>query len=409
LEAAASSIDVKKRTITCEGVQCDEECTLTGFEVPYDRLVVAVGAKINTYGIPGVEENCLFLKQINDARQIRRKIVNLFERANFPNTPENVIRKLLTFAVIGAGPTGVEFAAELRDFIEEDGPKYYPQLLKYVQVKVIEATPVILRPFDEKLREAAVDALTRKVSKKDPAIASLFPEELTELVINRKVEAVTEDYIKMDGGTEIPYGLAVWAGGIGPLDITVDIIEAIGGRQDMAQKVARGKIAVDPWMRAIDGDGRIFALGDCVCTQGQCLPSTAQVAAQEGEFLAHVLSTGNMTTTYSEGIMLPPTRDPTKAKLLDKVTAVATKNNEYVAPFQFLDMGIMAYTGGLSALAQVQVTPDENSRVKANGKLGFGIWQGVYLMKQASPRNRVLVLLDWVKTRLFGRDITTMD
>ena len=137
--------------------------------------------------------------------------------------------------MIGAGPTGVEFAAELRDFIEQDGPRYYPHLLKYVKVKVIEATPVILRPFDVSLREAAVEALTHQVMTRDPAIASLFPKELTELVINKKVEEVTADTIRLADGTDIPFGLAVWAGGIGPLPITLNVIDAIGGRQFEAQ------------------------------------------------------------------------------------------------------------------------------------------------------------------------------
>jgi NADH dehydrogenase FAD-containing subunit len=60
-------------------------------------------------------------------------------------------------------------------------------------------------------------------------------------------------------------------------------------------------------------------------------------------------------------------------------------------------------------LAQVQLTPEEKTRVKAKGQLGFGLWRSVYLMKQASMRNRVLVFFDWMKTRLFGRDITSIE
>jgi NADH dehydrogenase FAD-containing subunit len=267
LEAAAESVDPETKTVTCYGISCDEFCEIKEFTVEYDRLVVAVGARVNTFGIPGVEEHCSFLKQIDDARQIRRKIVNLFEQANYPGQSEKQIQKLLTFAVIGAGPTGVEFAGELRDFIEEDGPKYYPHLLKHVRIKIIEATPVVLRPFDKTLQEAAIDALTRPAAQKRPDVAQLFPREFTELYLDRKVEEVTENVIRLADGTDIPYGLAVWAGGIGPLPITLDIINAIGGLQKKAQRVARGKIAVDPWLRAVDGEGRIFAIGDCVCTQ----------------------------------------------------------------------------------------------------------------------------------------------
>jgi NADH dehydrogenase FAD-containing subunit len=236
---------------------------------------------------------------------------------------------------------------------------------------------------------------------------NLLPEDLTELIVNKRVKQITEDRINLDDGNSIPYGLAVWAGGIGPLPITLSIIDAIGGRQLDAQKVARGKIAVDPWLRAINGNGRIFALGDCTCTQGACLPTTAQVAAQEGEFLAHMLNNANLTAEFfEESLLLPPRKDPSKAQLCDSIASLTTKSNEYVAPFQFLDMGILAYTGQSSALAQVQA---DQTRIKAKGSVGFGLWRSVYFMKQASMRNRFLVGIDWTKARIFGRDITLID
>jgi NADH dehydrogenase FAD-containing subunit len=232
----------------------------------------------------------------------------------------------------------------------------------------------------------------------------LLPEDLTELIINKKVERITEDRINLNDGTSIPYGLAVWAGGIGPLPITLSIINAIGGRQLDAQKVARGKIAVDPWLRAINGNGRIFSLGDCTCTQGACLPTTAQVAAQSGEFLAHMMNTANLTAELEQDILLLPPRFLGKAQQLgDTIASLATKSNKYMAPFQLLDMGILAYTGHSSALAQVQA--DQN-RIKAHGSVGFGLWRSVYFMKQASMRNRFLVGIDWTKAKVFGRDIT---
>lgn len=324
--------------VTCNGIQCNEFCEQREFTVAYDRLVVAVGARTNTFGIPGVEEFCSFLKQIDDARTIRKKLVNLFEQANYPGQSPEKIKELLTFAVIGAGPTGVEFVGELRDFVEQDGPKYYPHLLPYVSIKLIEATPIVLRPFTKDLQEAAIESLTRP---------SKDNEDLVELILDQRVNEVTENTVKLGDGRAIPYRLAVWAGGIGPLPITLETIEAMGGKQKEAQKVARGKIVVDPWLRAIEGEGRIFGIGDCVCTQDNCLPATAQVAAQQGEFLAHVLSVGKNLNAMKdkEGLMLPPRLDKARVKPMDRVMQLATGDSDYIAPFQFWDMGILAYTG----------------------------------------------------------------
>ena len=176
---------------------------------------MTVGAQTNTFGIPGVREHCCFLKQIEDARRIRTAIVNCFERANLPSLSEEEKKNTLTFAVIGAGPTGVEFASELRDFIEQDGPKYYPDLLKFVRIKVIEASPTVLAPFDKSLQEEAIKQLTRVAQPKDPSILALLPEQfqLTELLLNSGVAEVKEDLIALNDGTELPYGLAVWAAG----------------------------------------------------------------------------------------------------------------------------------------------------------------------------------------------------
>merc|ERR1711920_427664 len=112
-----------------------------------------------------------------------------------------------------------------------------------------------------------------------------------------------------------------------------------------------------------------------------------------------------------EGILLPPKKDlkDRKESLSEIISGFAINDREIAAPFQFLNLGILAYTGGGSALAQLQVAPGEKGSVKGKGKIGFGLWRSVYLSKQVSWRNRCLVSLDWVKTQIFGRDITTFD
>ena len=117
MEATATSIDPKACTVTCESVVCDgNSCEIEDFTINYDRLVVTIGAQTNTFGIPGVREHCCFLKQVEDARRIRSAIVNCFERANLPGMTDEARINNLTFAVIGAGPTGIEFAGKTDKF-----------------------------------------------------------------------------------------------------------------------------------------------------------------------------------------------------------------------------------------------------------------------------------------------------
>lgn len=412
LEATATEIDPKTNTITCESVVCEgTSCKISDFTVDYDKLIVTVGAQTNTFGIPGVREHCAFLKQVEDARRIRTSIVNLFERANIPGLSDDERKAILTFAVIGAGPTGIEFASELRDFVEQDGPKYYPNLLKFVRIKVIEASSTVLAPFDKSLQQEAIRQLTSAPKFRDPTVANLLPEQfkLTELLLDSGVKEVTDETIKLSDGSEIKYGLAVWAAGNGPLPITLQLIDALGGEggeQKNAQEIARGRLAIDPWLRVIGGEGKILAYGDCSCIVDGQLPATAQVASQQGEFLAKLLSRGyNMSPGVEDGILIPPKPTASDRTLSESIAAFATQNDEFAAPFQFLNLGILAYTGGGSALAQLQVAPN-GEPVKGTGKVGFGLWRSVYLTKQVSLRNRVLVLVDWLKAQAFGRDIT---
>jgi NADH:quinone reductase (non-electrogenic) len=103
--------------------QKDCRGNLTQFYLPYDKLVISVGSSVNTPGVPGVEY-CHSLKTIADARGIRNHIMDNFEKACLPTTTEEDRKRLLSFVVAGGGPTGVEFASELCDMIEEDLTPY---------------------------------------------------------------------------------------------------------------------------------------------------------------------------------------------------------------------------------------------------------------------------------------------
>jgi NADH dehydrogenase FAD-containing subunit len=417
LEAAATEVDPKTNTLSCVSIVCEgNSCETEEFEINYDRLVFSVGAQTTTFGTPGVEEYCNYLKQVGDAQQIKNAIVNCFESAGLPDLTEEEKIKELSFVIIGAGPTGIEFAAELLDFIEENGARFYKELLPYVRIKIVEAAPSILRPFEDGMKEEAIRKLTRKIELE--GVPTLQP---LEILTNKLVSEVSGNYVYFKDGEKIPYGMSLWAAGIGQLPITSHLLDTLGEtEQKDAQEFARGRLAVDPWLRVIGGDGKIFALGDCSCvSSAPMLPATAQVAAQQGEFLGEFLSKDYCFDAMDDKLLPPLGMNADQSKTLaDKIASFAMGDDEIAPPFQYLDLGILAYTGSGSALAQVQIAPGggmpgatENwdpVRLQIKGKLGFGLWRSIYLLKMTSPKNAVLVALDWIKVKLFGRDISIL-
>lgn len=382
LEATATAVHPERKSITCEAVTCDgAQCSINEFEVEYDTLVMGVGASVNTFGIKGVRDHCFFLKQIEHAAALRTAIGNTFERANLPGMSEEERIKTLTFVVVGAGPTGIEFTAELRDFIEEDLPKYYPGLLKYVRIRVLEASDRVLMQFKESLQEKAVADVTAPAS-----VPGLAPD-YCQVLLQSAVKEVTADDITLNDGTVLPYGIAVWAAGIGPLPVTLDLVKKLPECAENQQ--ARGRLTTDRWLRVAGADGTVLALGDCAFVKDAPLPATAQVAAQQGSYLGRLLSRG-----YDFSEMVPRKADHPQS----------SPRSGLARPFQFLNLGILAYTGGSNALAQVQL--DDKKVTDQSGAVGWLAWRSVYLAKQVSLKNQVSVLFDWAKTSLFGRDLT---
>ena len=112
-----------------------------------------LGSETNTFGVPGVEGNefVFFLKQLKQARSIRNRLIDCFERASSPGASAEDIQRLLTFVVVGGGPTSVEFTAELHDFLKEDVSRLYPELHSLCKVYIVEASGHILGAFNQSL------------------------------------------------------------------------------------------------------------------------------------------------------------------------------------------------------------------------------------------------------------------
>ncbi|KAI4338704.1 hypothetical protein MLD38_023729 [Melastoma candidum] len=136
-EADCLKIDAANNKVFCRS---NLEENLAGdpeFSLEYDYLVVAVGAQVNTFNTPGVLENCHFLKEVEDAQKIRRSVIDRFEKSVLPGLTEEERKKNLHFVIVGGGPTGVEFAAELHDFIQEDIVRIYPMLKEFIRISLV--------------------------------------------------------------------------------------------------------------------------------------------------------------------------------------------------------------------------------------------------------------------------------
>ena len=323
-------------------IHCKDSDTENEYNLQYDILIIAVGEVTRTFNIPGVKEYTYFLKEVNDARKIRIKVIDCFENASLPSLSTEQKKKYLHFFVCGGGPTGVEFAAELNDFIEEDVKKKYPDLTPLIELVLIEAGKKILSSFDEKL-----SSYTTKI----------FRRQNIKIKTASHIKEVTKEFIIMDDGTKYEYGLLVWATGNAPnpLVSSLDI-----------PKSSRGKILVDSYFR-VKGYHNVYALGDCSEHDAVPFPVTAQVAQQEGKYLA---------------------------KSFNK-----SAKGKTVKPFSFRNFGMLAYIGSRKALAD---TP----QYKSSGFMTFLFWRSAYLTKLVSLKNKILVLFDWTKNVLFGRDVS---
>ncbi len=126
-EAEATKVDYEKRVVyVSDDSEIKGEACAT--EVPFDHLVVGVGAENATFGIPGVREHSCFLKEVGDAQKIRKRIMDCVETAQFKDQSDEERKRLLSMVVVGGGPTGVEFAGELQDFFEQDLKKWVPDI-----------------------------------------------------------------------------------------------------------------------------------------------------------------------------------------------------------------------------------------------------------------------------------------
>ena len=337
VQASAERVDLAARRVSCRAAVGEDR-----FEVPYDLLVIGVGTGVADYGVEGVFEHALTLKSIDDARAIRKAVLDRIAEAEVPDLPPAELSRRLTFVVCGGGPTGVEVAAEISDLIDRELAHGEPALAAAARVVLVEALDRLLTGFDEALAGYAREHFLR---------------EGIDVRLGAEVASIGPRVVRLAGGREISCGLVIWAGGNAPLPL----VERLGVPTD-----SHGRLLTDRALR-LSGHPEVFALGDCAVPADLPLPATAQVAQQQGKHLAKQLE------------RLRGGREP--------------------EPFDFRSAGMLAYVGGGRALADLP-------HVRWTGRAAWLLWRSVYLTKLVSTANKVKVLFDWAKNRWFGRDVS---
>ena len=306
-----------------------------GRAITYDILVLATGA---THGYFGREEWAVHapgLKSVPDATSIRSRILDAFEKAE--STEDNVVqRKLLTFLICGAGPTGVEMAgaiAELaRNGVAKDFRNFDPASAR---ILLVQAGPRVLPQFDERLSAFAHTSL----------------EALgVEVHVGSRVELIDEAGVVVNG-EQVEVGTVLWAAGV----VASPAAAWLGAEADRA---GRMKVGLD---LSVPGFPDVFAIGDTALSlawDGQPVPGLAPAASQGGAYVASVLR------ARFQGRKPPP-------------------------PFRYRHKGSLATIGRKSAVADF-------GRVKVTGAAAWWLWGAVHVFFLIGVRNRLSVMLGWI-------------
>ena len=325
------------RTLLAEAAGVDPErkrLLLRDGELEYDYLVLATGAKYSYFGRDDWEALAPPLKSLEDALEIRRRILLAFEKAE--REPDKARREaLLSFVVVGGGPTGVELAGAIaeiaREVMRDDFRSIDPRDSRVI---LIEAGPRILSAFSEELSRKAEESLKR--------IGCW-------VWTNTKLVAVAPDHVELDGGRRIAAFTTLWAAGVRA--------SALGA--SVSQRLDRaGRVEVTPFLHVAERP-EIYVIGDlahCVGADGKPLPGLAPVATQQGKHAARNI--------------------------------LAALAGRPLQPFRYRDKGAMATIGRASAIAQI-------GRLRLTGFVAWLAWLFIHILYLIGYRNRATVAVNW--------------
>ncbi|EEY62419.1 NADH-ubiquinone oxidoreductase, putative [Phytophthora infestans T30-4] len=357
--ADVQNVNPEKKLLNVESA-ISAETRNRKYDIHYDALVLACGSRPLTFGLPGVEEHAFFLKEIQHAQRIRNRILENFEAATQPGMTPEEKQRLLHFVVVGGGPTGIEFCAELYDLVLQDLVHKYPQTSKHLGVTLVDSGE-ILNGFDTHLRAVAL----RKIQKRN-----------TMKIVKKNCIEVTAEGVTVEGGEKIPAGLVVWTAGVGPNELTKSLT--------VFEKSKRGNILTNQYCQVLGAAeveekapwgmprrSNVFSIGDCAEILDYPLPATAQKAQSQANYL----------TSLFRGKNLAPAK-----------------------PYAFQSKGMMAYLGSYEGLFEAH--PRDDDTITLSGWKAWFLWRSAYLTKLGSWRLRLQVPLDWLKAILVGRDVS---
>jgi NADH dehydrogenase len=302
--------------------------------VPYDYLIVAAGAAVNFFGVPGAAEHSLPLYTLEDAVALRNHVLGQFEAAEVD--PTAVEQGALTFVVVGGGPTGVEVAGALAELIDKVLRDDFHDLdVGRARVVLVEQAGVLLAPFSPESQEYARRVLGARG---------------VEVRLGEQVAEVAADAVTFADGGRLATRTLVWAAGVqaAPLAGALEVDQARGGR-----------IVTEPDL-SVRNHERVFAVGDVADLDDGAdgrLPQLAQVAMQSGRHAAEqVLNT------------------------------IARRPH---TPFVYVDRGTMATIGRRAAVAELA------TGTRLTGLVAWLAWLVLHLVYLLGVRNKVSVLVNW--------------
>ncbi len=320
---------------------------VNGTELSYDYLVITSGSETNYFNTPGAEQYALPLKTVGDAMHIRERVIHAFEKAQACKTVAER-RKILSFVVVGAGPTGVELAAELIEFAGAIEKRYH-HAKNELSIHLISSDSVILKMLPRKLQMLAATHLQKKG---------------IHIVWNKTITHVTATDATLNDGTSLDAGITIWSAGVAP---TPPIV------QPVAMLTERGRIPVENTL-LVSGHKNIFAIGDVAIAhdgskQNSAVPMLAQAAAMEAQIVARNI--------------------------------LATINQQPLTPFRYHSKGILVSLGEWHAIGSI-------GSITLSGPIAWFIWRTVYLFKFHSTRKRIRIAFEWTVNLFTPRDTSKL-